>query len=156
MRGDNDSSPIDPQVTSDDAPVNNWLKEAHVWWSLALAEAGSGFRARLDSLAKQPPKARQEAPLTDFDRAYQEHVPAKLEGYVRLGATMIGLGLESFTQAHTRIMRVARKYGAGHLSDGAFWALDSWIDQALLTWIDQPPPEGIIGPAQLRQLTGER
>lgn len=109
-----------------------------------------------DRLLSRP--ARKEPPpepITDFDRTFQEVVPAKLEGYVRLGAYLVSLEIESFTEAHARVMRIARKYGAAHLSDTAFFALDSWIDQQLLACIDEPPPEGLVTPAQLDRIRRE-
>lgn len=151
MSGDNDSSTNNPQEQNSD----DWLKAAAEWWSEALHKAGADFRARLDRDAKKPRHAPEPTPLTDFDRHFQEHVPAKLEGYVRLGAYMVRLELEEFSLAHDRVMRQARKYGAMHLSDHAFFELDSWIDRQLLACIDEPPPDGVVTPEQLARIVRE-
>lgn len=152
MSGDNDSSTNNPQEQNSE----DWLKAAADWWSEALSEAGAGFRRRLDRDAKRPRKpAAEPVPPTDFDRHFQEHVPAKLEPFIRLGAYMVRLELEEFSTAHDRVMRVARKYGALHLSDAAFFELDSWIDRQLLACIDEPPPDGVVTPEQLARIVRE-
>lgn len=150
---DNDSPANDSQASSND----DWLKTADLWWSQALSEAGAGFRARLDVWAKKPAQAVESAsPVTDFDQDFQALVGPRLEGYVRLGGYLVSLGLESFSDAHDRVMGVARRLGALHLSDGAFWALDTWIDQALLQAISGPAPSGVISPERLADITRVR
>lgn len=91
-----------------------------------------------------------------FDQHFQRLVIPKLEPAVRLGAYLVQQGLEEFTQAHQRVIDWARTYGAAHLSDAAFFELDSWIDLSILAWIDEPPPDGVVTPARLAKLTGER
>lgn len=144
MSDDHDSSANNSQVTSGEDPgffsLLSDKDRAAIW----------------DKLLKRP--TRQEAPpapLTEFERDFQAIVPAKLEGYVRLGAYMIQLGIESFSEAHDRVMRIAHKYGAGHLSDAAWCALDAWIDQQILACVDEPPPEGLVTPAQLERIRRE-
>lgn len=91
-----------------------------------------------------------------FEQDFQRLVIPKLQPFVRLGAYLVQQGLEQFTEAHQRVIDAARKYGASHLSDQAFFDLDSWIDQSLLAWIDEPPPAGTVTPARLAKITGER
>lgn len=151
MNGEHDSSPAYPQGQNSD----DWLNAADSWWSQALSVAGAGFRARLDRAAKKPRKAAEPARLTDFDRDFFALVEAKLIPAVKLGAYMVQLELEDFGCAHARVMAIAGKYGARHLSDTAFFQLDSWIDRALLAMVDEPPPEGVVTPEQLRRIMRE-
>lgn len=148
---DNDSSQNNPQVPPDD----DWLKAAADWWSAALSVAGKDFRARLDRDAKKPRPAPDPAPLTDFDRHFQEHVGPKLEGYIRLGAYLLRLRLENYTDAHGRVMAVARSLGAMRLSDPALFALEDWIGSQLLAGLDAPPPNGVVTPEQLARIMRE-
>lgn len=147
---DNDSSANNSQALADD----DWLNSAAEWWSQALSEAGAGFRRRLDAAAKKPPPSvAGTAPLSDFDQDFFALVEPKLTGTVRLSAYMAGKGIESFSNAHVRVMNVARRYGAMHLSDTAFFALNSWIDRALLAMLDEPPPDGVISLERLAAIT---
>lgn len=141
MNPHDDASANDPQAGNNDTfALLNEADRRRIW----------------ERLAAQPAVIpRKPTPLTDFDLDFQALVPAKLEPVIRLGAAMVGWELESFSCAHQRVMRVARKYGAMHLSDAAFWALDQWIDQQLLACIDEPAPEGLISPDRLAAITGE-
>lgn len=150
MTSHDDASANDPQVPNDD----EWLNDAARWWSSALSKAGAGFRRRLDQDAKRR-TAPEPIPLSDFDRDFQELVPAKLEGYVRLSAYLVSLELETFEVAKRRVMRAARKYGALHLSDQAFYELSSWIDQQILACIDEPAPDGLVGREALARIMRE-
>lgn len=107
-------------------------------------------------LAPRRRKAPVAAPLSEFDQDFFGAVEPRLQRYVRLGAYLVSLGLESFSAAHARVIRTARKYGALHLSDTAFLQLDSWIDRALLAMIDADPPEGVVGRAFVGRLLQER
>lgn len=139
-------------MADDDASTNNPQAEPRFFELLSDQDRAAIW----DRLLRRPARPDPEpAPLTDFDRTFQELVPERLEPVVRLGATMVGQGLETFSLAHNRVVRHAWKYGAAHLSETASLALDSWIDQALLTWIDQPAPDGVIAPEALAKLTGE-
>lgn len=148
---DNDSSTNNPQEQNSE----DWLKAAADWWSEALSEAGAGFRARLDREAKKPRKPVEAVPLTDFDRHFQELVGPRLEGYIRLGAYLLRLRLESYAQAHHRVMAVARSLGAMRLSEPALFALEDWIGSQLLAGLDADAPEGVVTPEQLTRIRRE-
>lgn len=150
MSDDHDASQNHPQVPSYD----DWLNEAASWWSLALADAGSAFRARLDKEAKDwLSEGRPNAELTDFDRDFMREVCPRLQPWIRLGAALVSQNLERFSEAHDRVMHAAVKLGYAELSDTAQFDLDDWIDHAILAWIDQPPPKGLITVERLSEIT---
>lgn len=156
---DNDSPSNDSQASNAPPGDDAWLNEAAAWWSEALSVAGKGFRDRMDADAKRerekPAQARIPDSFTQFDLTFQKIVPAKLEGYIQLGAYMVGQGLEDFSDAHWRVMQIARKYGAGYLSEPASRILDDWISQQILACIDEPAPLGLVSPDRLAEITGE-
>lgn len=94
-------------------------------------------------------------PQAPFDEHFQEHVGPKLELALRFSASLLHWELETFTQAHARVMQIAHRYGAAHLSDDAQMQLDHWIDQQLLSLVDAAPHEALISPARLAKITGE-
>lgn len=149
---DNDSSQNNPQVPPDD----DWLKAAHDWWSLALADAGRAFRARLDRDAKKPRPANDPVPLTDFDRHFQQHVGPKLLNLITALAPLVERDLYDFQEAHSAVWRIAWKKGAAYLSDDAQSSWREWIASELVARLDDPWPNGVVKPERLTRITGER
>lgn len=144
---DNDSASNNSQVTNQEERFFSLLsdKDRAAIWDRMLAKA-----ARSQGSGGEAPSG-----LTEFDQDFFAQAEPKLAGYVRLGAYMVGKGLETFTLAHRRVMRAALKYGAEHLSEAAFCQLDSWVDRAILACIDEPAPEGVIPVERLREISGE-
>lgn len=155
MSGDSDSSTGFPQDQNSD----DWLKAAAEWWSGALSEAGTDFRARLDQDAKKPPPAAESKPISRaqrrFDADFSRIALPKLLNLITGLAPLVRLDVYSFSEAWTAVWRCGERYGLTHLSDAARDELDSWISRELLTRIDDPLPPGLITPQRLRQITGE-
>lgn len=135
MSADHDSSPNNPQVTSGDAPVNDWLKEAACWWSQALSAAGAGFRARLDSLAK---RGAADAPERVSPDLFNQHVADDLLAVIRAWAGFVRLDMAGYAEALDACLAYAWRRGAWGFSPVHLEDLQDWISDQLSLAVDPP------------------
>lgn len=118
-----------PQVTH-----NDWLDEAAEWWSQALSEAGSGFRARLDEEAKRTqPQTQEQVSPEDFKR----YVQADLHAVIRSYGCFIRMDMSTYEEAYNSARLYAWRRGAWGFSDTHLTELQDWIHDALADAIKQ-------------------
>ena len=89
---------------------------------------------------------------TDFAEHFRHHVLPRLVNLTRAQAYLIQHNVETFGNAHRRILAEADKYGARYLSNTRRYELFEWITDTLSLWIHAPPLEGSLGLEQSTRL----
>lgn len=94
-------------------------------------------------------------PRCEFDRAFLFHVWPRLNEAATFGGALVHYNLELFSDAVARVMAVAVRCGATHLSRATFDELESWAASLVLDAVEAKPPAWLISPDRLARITGE-